>query len=428
MLTGYISCRTSTKIFNHLNGLSSAGCALADGAASGEEQFDLGPDPFQLEDIQRQAVLRDLTRRRVSLMAASGVNGSDAVFDPVLGTVMRRADLQQYEVLRSKTKHGYHDVTEADVTATMERLMRDYSTEMRLLPQGWLERRRQTGRPAQLFVVTGWRSGSTFLGHILTEHAGVFSHYEPLMWLGVHQARSMQQLDEVHHTLRELRACRYHDIPRYINATQVHTLDMLSHNPRVWRACRDGPNRHTCTNPHFLELACRMMPLYVFKLVRLRLRQMERYLAAGDTLVLFLVRDPRAMISSRANSVRWCRREPECIQPSRLCADMEEDLEALQELRLRYPDSVRMLRYEDLAREPVTQLQDVFQFTGLEWTPQLEKEVRDKTQHEESGAWGVQKMALKHIDSWKQKLSDKQISYINEKCERVIKTLQYTKQ
>lgn len=63
--------------------------------------------------------------------------------------------------------------------------------------------------PRRLLLVTSWRSGSTFLGQILSEHPGVYNHYEPLMHVGVEQIRPGDpRVDSVVQHLRDLLGCR----------------------------------------------------------------------------------------------------------------------------------------------------------------------------------------------------------------------------
>ena len=45
------------------------------------------------------------------------------------------------------------------------------------------------GNPVRAMVVTIWRSGSTFLGDIITSHPATFYHYEPLLHFDIVQAR-----------------------------------------------------------------------------------------------------------------------------------------------------------------------------------------------------------------------------------------------
>lgn len=63
--------------------------------------------------------------------------------------------------------------------------------------------------PRRLLIVTSWRSGSTFLGQILSEHPGVYNHYEPLMHVGVEQIRPGDpRVDSAIQHLRDLLRCR----------------------------------------------------------------------------------------------------------------------------------------------------------------------------------------------------------------------------
>lgn len=63
--------------------------------------------------------------------------------------------------------------------------------------------------PKRLLIVTTWRSGSTFLGQILSEHPGVYNHYEPLMHVGVEQIRPDDpRVDSVVLHLQDLLQCR----------------------------------------------------------------------------------------------------------------------------------------------------------------------------------------------------------------------------
>lgn len=66
----------------------------------------------------------------------------------------------------------------------IEETRRQLAAEVETEPAYW-----NTTHPRRLMVVTSWRSGSTFLGQILAEHAGVFNHYEPLMHMGLEQIR-----------------------------------------------------------------------------------------------------------------------------------------------------------------------------------------------------------------------------------------------
>lgn len=51
-----------------------------------------------------------------------------------------------------------------------------------------------------------------------------------------------------------------------------------------------------------------------------------------------LVRDPRATMNSRLSSVKWCSQSIDCIDPGRLCADIQNDLEAFESLSAEFTE------------------------------------------------------------------------------------------
>jgi len=60
----------------------------------------------------------------------------------------------------------------------------------------------------QLLIVTTWRSGSTFLGEILSTHPTVFYHYEPLWQKPMDQIRNKEQVSSSVEHLRRLLHCK----------------------------------------------------------------------------------------------------------------------------------------------------------------------------------------------------------------------------
>ena len=65
------------------------------------------------------------------------------------------------------------------------------------------------GQPVRALVATTWRSGSTFLGDIMTAHPGTFYHYEPLLHYDIVQARTGALAKDAVRTLRDLMHCNY---------------------------------------------------------------------------------------------------------------------------------------------------------------------------------------------------------------------------
>ena len=73
------------------------------------------------------------------------------------------------------------------------------------------------GQPVRAMVTTTWRSGSTFLGDIMTAHPGTFYHYEPLLPHGILQARTGALAEDAVRTLSSLMRCNYTSLGRAVS-------------------------------------------------------------------------------------------------------------------------------------------------------------------------------------------------------------------
>ena len=60
--------------------------------------------------------------------------------------------------------------------------------------------------------------------------------------------------------------------------------------------------------------------------------------------IILLVRDPRGTITSRRH-VKWCPGEPTCIEPEKLCNDLEDDYHTAIKFRKLYPDRFMYAKY-----------------------------------------------------------------------------------
>jgi len=280
----------------------------------------------------------------------------------------------------------------------------------------------------RLMLVTSWRSGSTFLGQILADHPGVFNHYEPLMHFGLEQVRSGEKAVEAVSHLRDLFKCKYKNAD-YMRKIQENMADMMSHNAQVWDACTHGPNAKTCANTTFLQEACRRYPVLASKIVRLRLnltRQLLDDASMGPMKVLYLVRDPRATMNSRLGSVKWCSASADCITPSRLCADIDSDLDAFETLSPSYANRVALVKYETLATQPLVTFRAIFEFAGLTFTEKIQESILRHTSRNEDLPWSTVRRSAERVNLWRTKLSADKIADIQKSCSSVLNRLGLT--
>lgn len=100
--------------------------------------------------------------------------------------------------------------------------------------------------------------------------------------------------------------------------------------------------------------------------------------------MLFLVRDPRGIMASRANH-NWCK-SPECFKPDDLCKNLVSDYAVAKELVKKYPKRFAwvllmyihiselnlfefhyfsIMQYEELVENPLHGLETIFNFYDL---------------------------------------------------------------
>ena len=104
------------------------------------------------------------------------------------------------------------------------------------------------GQPVRAMVTTTWRSGSTFLGDIMTSHPGTFYHYEPLLHYDIVQARTGPLAEDAVRTLSSLMRCNYTSLGRtlsldsHLTSSQDGTSSTASSTSGSFPTTRDsGP-------------------------------------------------------------------------------------------------------------------------------------------------------------------------------------------
>lgn len=120
--------------------------------------------------------------------------------------------------------------------------------------------------------------------------------------------------------------------------------------------------------------------------------------------VVYLVRDPRATMNSRLLSVDWCNKSADCIDPARLCADLQNDLDAYEQLSTLHPGRMSLIKYEALARDPHAAFRQVFEFAGLFYTRRIGEVVERHTSRDDDHPWSTVRKSAERVDRWQTKL------------------------
>lgn len=148
-------------------------------------------------------------------------------------------------------------------------------------------------------------------------------------------------------------------------------------------------------------------------LIRLRLRDMTPILEDkdSDVRVVLLVRDPRAVLKSRENK-KWCRHDPDCGDPGRLCQSMMEDYNVYRTLSRAYPGRLRVVRYEDLSLDPFGTTRKLTDFLGAPFTKTTSLFLKSRTQE---GSAGV-RVLNEPTFSWRDTMTFSSVDAIQREC------------
>lgn len=274
----------------------------------------------------------------------------------------------------------------------------------------------------KILIAATWRTGSSFLGDIIQSAPGVFYSYEPLVFPGS-KTSPIELIDEIFR-------CKFRgDYLEHVNGKNSDNVEFMSRNKRVWDTC--SKEKTLCTNPEFVGKLCRHFPVNLIKVVRLRLSDLHEAELDGIK-VIYLARDPRGVMASRAN-LTWCQRDPDCNSPARLCDNVSKDLNLITKLTKEKPDRYYFLKFEDLSANVELETDKLFKFLGMKIT--LPVKVFLNT-HTRGGAsrndslkrdpFSTRRKSDTVAHEWRKKLSKNVIKSVTDVCLDVINYLNYT--
>ncbi|XP_031421223.1 carbohydrate sulfotransferase 6 [Clupea harengus] len=325
-----------------------------------------------------------------------------------------------------------------------------------------------TSSPAQgkvhVLLLSSWRSGSSFLGQVFSQHPSVFYLMEPAwhVWVTLRMpgARGLRMAvrDSLHQVLRCDLSVMDSYLPPQPNVSQ---LFMWSHSRALCSppACPLTP-RNTFSNETECkkrcdaqglaraEEACRSYSHVVLKETRVFELESLYPLLRDPTLdlrIVHLVRDPRAVWRSRDQSANALARDNALVLEQGEAKGPEAQYRVMQEVcrshvrmhetaLLKPPDFLRgrykMVRYEDVVRDPLGQIDAIYQFTGLEMTPRLQEWIYRITHGKGKGtkkeAFQITSRNAEDVSrAWRTTLPYEKVRRIQEICKGAMSLLGY---
>ncbi|KAK8765389.1 hypothetical protein V5799_031997 [Amblyomma americanum] len=283
----------------------------------------------------------------------------------------------------------------------------------------------------RILILAYFRSGSSFLGGLLSSASNMtFFSYEPLSLLTPAERLDSRMSSTGLDILENHLTCQFPRMSDYL-ATAFRRWNHYTPNAFLMKLC--GRKTKVCLNSQFMADVCRRSPFQVIKVTRLSVSDVLQRLQMNASLtnnlkVLHLVRDPRGMLSSRS-SMSWCRKSKTCLQAKYLCHEIEEDLDAFEQLRHLLPNGTVRLRYEDIASWPFNESMVLFQALGLEFSDVVRDFLRTHTTTDDEkvlrNPYSTVRRSNVTVFKWTKKLDWERVKEIQTVCAGVLKRLGY---
>lgn len=347
----------------------------------------------------------------------------------------------------------------------------------------FLSKAPQVKKRQLVYVLTSWRSGSSFFGELFNQNAGVFFLYEPMwhIWQKLYPGDALSLQGAERDMLSALYRCDFSVFQLYSTQAGMNltTLDVFG-----------APfNKVICSYPlcSFYkkdvvgmvdEKVCKKCPPQSLQALREQCLKYDTIVIKGvrvldinvlaplledpslDLKVVHLVRDPRAMANSRIKSKHGLIREnlqvmrswnPKMrhvpmVDPNRrtgrkdvsdyhaigamevICEHMSKTLKTALSSPAWLKEKYVMVRYEDLVENPVRTLKRVYRFVNLTVSHEMEAFVLNMTSGHNNSAQPFQvssRNATLAASSWRTMLTLQQIRQVEDYCRHAMSVLGY---
>ncbi|NWR65241.1 CHST4 sulfotransferase, partial [Bucorvus abyssinicus] len=316
--------------------------------------------------------------------------------------------------------------------------------------------------PVHILILSSWRSGSSFTGQIFSQHPSVFYLMEPAwhVWVTMYQNSAKVLHMAVRDLVRSVFLCDMSVFDAYMSSKkkksdlfQWETSRALCSPPACDSFSRSeiipaGTCKTICGKYPFskVEEACKTYSHVAIKEVRFFDLKVLYPLLTDPSLnlkIIHLVRDPRAVFRSRENTVAELQHDSDIIVGPQgtkgemgpyntmqaICRSHAEIYKAgRQAIPSFLKDRYLLVRYEDIVRDPLARTAQMYRFTELPFTPELQKWVHNITHGKGQGerAFDIgSRDALGVSQAWRETLPFQKVEKVQNVCKDAMDLLGY---
>ncbi|XP_068872059.1 carbohydrate sulfotransferase 1 [Aphelocoma coerulescens] len=327
-------------------------------------------------------------------------------------------------------------------------------------------------RKTHVLILATTRSGSSFVGQLFNQHFNVFYLFEPLYHVQYTLIPKLTQsktttdrrvmLGASRDLLRSLYDCDLYFLENYIKPQPVnHTTDRLFRRGASKALCsppvceslgavdlhlEEGDCVKKCgsLNLTLATESCREHGHVAIKTVRVPEVSDLRALVEDPRLnlkVIQLVRDPRGILASRSETFRdtyrlwriWdgTGRKPYNLDVTQLTTVCEDFWNSVSTGLNRPPwlkGKYMLVRYEDLARNPMKKTEEIYDFLGIPMDSNVERWIQNNTRGDRSSSkhkYGTVRNSAATAEKWRFRLSYEIVAFTQHACQQVLAQLGY---
>ncbi|XP_075061501.1 carbohydrate sulfotransferase 1-like [Mixophyes fleayi] len=314
-----------------------------------------------------------------------------------------------------------------------------------------------------ILILATSRSGSSFLGQLFNQNSDIFYLFEPLhtVWNLFIKSNDQDTIDKrslvgaYRDLLHNLYDCDFYALENYIKPVpEDHVAPSLFRSGASNALCsppvcnqsqrmdeRECLNKCKRVNLTLASTACRYKHMAI-KTIRIPDINNLRALAEDPRLnlkIIHLVRDPRAVLASRIATFSDYR--PFQIWNSSGKKPQKVDMELIGNTCIDYSTSVEtgfsrppwlkgkymLVRYEDIAMDPVKKANEIYNFVGLEWKKSLSMWIEQNTKNVTTyyNKFTTKRDSSKTAENWRLHLNFNIVQAVQQICNKTLSQLGY---
>ena len=298
----------------------------------------------------------------------------------------------------------------------------------------------QLVKPVRVMILTRYRSGSSFVGDLFSHHPDVYYMFEPLRLvydLKNDTAKSITWMAEITPGIMDdVYNCRFGGLfqqsirhkeqyNRWHRAfcTQDNESTQISEYQKL---CE----KNSIYLPQYTSHVCKSFKHLVVKTIRLLDAAIIKRLVENNVKVIHLVRDPRGQLSSIVKLHGESTLGVTLVSDRAygICHELTKTLDRTKELLEAYPQlrkSYLLVRYEDIALEPMHMTKELYNFAGLDFRPEVIDWVQQSTRKRDGGSYSTMRNSTAASRAWTKRLGWEKVLAIQKQCSKVLWRLGY---